>query len=148
MKKILFTLMGLLLITVSSYAQDTVVAKDSVTVATQVTEQNNAELEAQKKVEKELEKAEKERKKAEKAQKKAEKEAKKMERLAKAIGKKRKSIDKTERKIEKLQRKLSKGKSKGKLSPVDEMEMNQKIDKLKIEVVKEKNKLAKLERKQ
>ena len=147
MKRI-FTLASLLIFAVHTYAQETEVVNDSLATVSQMAEKQKKELEERKRVEKEIEKAEKERKKAEKAQKKAEKEAKKRKRLAKAIGKKRKSIDKTERKIQKLQAKLSKGKSKGKLSPVDEMEMNQKIDKLKIEVVKEKNKLAKLERKQ
>ena len=63
------------------------------------------------------------------------------------ISKKRKSIDKSEHKITKLQSKLLKQKSKGKLTSVDELEMNQKIDKIRLDIIKEKQKLAKLERK-
>ncbi|MGB5275136.1 MAG: hypothetical protein WBN39_13865 [Flavobacteriaceae bacterium] len=146
MKKIVLTVASILLINLVSHAQEAAQPKDSVSIAQAALIE--AQLKEDKRIQKEIAKAEKDRKKAEKAQKKAEKEAKKMERLANDINKKRKSIDKGDSKIVKLQNQLTKGKSRGKLSPVDEMKLNQKIEKLKMDVAKEREKLAKLERKQ
>ncbi len=146
MKKIILTVASILLLNLVTYAQKAPQPQDSTSIAQAALIE--AQLKEDKRIQKEIAKAEKERKKAEKAQKKAEKEAKKMERLAKDINKKRKSIDKGDSKIVKLQNQLTKGKSRGKLSPVDEMKLNQKIEKLKIDIAKEREKLAKLERKQ
>ena len=48
----------------------------------------------------------------------------------------------------KLEEKLIKDEAKGKLSPVDKAKLNTKIQKLKATIVKDKEKLKKLRRKQ
>lgn len=101
-----------------------------------------------KKAEKEAKKKEKQLKKAEKAKKQAEKEIKKRAKQDKIIANKRKSIAKKERDITNMENKLAKKKIKGKLTPIDEMEMNQKMDKIRLNILREKEKLSKLERKQ
>ncbi len=95
-----------------------------------------------------IEKAKKATAKAEKAQKVAEKKLRKKEKLAQAITARQKSIRQAESKVERLEDKLVKNKRKGKLSEVDEDKMNQKIDKLKTKMIRDKEKLAKLRRKQ
>ena len=140
MKKILYLLAVLILFCFSSYARDVRQAKVSSSLVNLDRNVQDRNLNAKKDTDKEL-------KKARKAKKKAEKEAKKQQRLVNNISKKRKSIDKSEHKITKLQSKLLKQKSKGKLTSVDELEMNQKIDKIRLDIIKEKQKLAKLERK-
>ncbi|TFG73633.1 MAG: hypothetical protein E4H26_09550 [Flavobacteriales bacterium] len=139
MKKIILTVTSIILLNVVSYSQEGVQSQGSKSIAQAALVEK--QLKEDKRIQKEIAKAEKDRKRAEK-------EAKKSERLAKDIDNKRRSIDKGESKIAKLQNKLTKGKSKGKLSPVDEMTLNQKIEKLKIDIAKEREKLAKLERKQ
>lgn len=89
---------------------------------------------------------EKQRKRAERATKKAAKEAKKQQQLLKAIAKKEKSIQKTERKIGKLETKLSKGQAKETLSPLDIADLKKKIDRLQIDMIADKERLATLRR--
>jgi hypothetical protein len=148
MKKLLFTLAILCCFTQFTAAQETEQVSDSVLVAQQELEKLELEKQQDLLVQKKIDKAEKARKKAEKAQKKAEKAVKKQEKLTKSIASKKKSIVKGEKKIRKLQSKLAKGKSKGKISPTDEMAINQKISKLKLGIEKDKVKLAKLQEKQ
>lgn len=103
-----------------------------------------------KKVQKKVKRAEKEAKKVEKAEKvekKLEKAAKKREDLIDDIAGKKKNIAKDERKIIKLREDMELDKIKGKLSPNDITKINKKSDKLKLGVVKDQEKLRKLERK-
>ena len=86
-------------------------------------------------------KAEKEINKAEKAQKKAEKQMKKAEKALKKQEKAQKNFDKATSKLEKTQKKYKKQKRKGKLSPADEKELLEKIEKLGEKVEKAKRKL-------
>lgn len=51
-------------------------------------------------------------------------------------------------KIGRLQSKMAKGRSKGKMTPVDELKIDQKINKLELVIAKDKEKLAELEQKQ
>jgi hypothetical protein len=158
MKKVLVTLTLVLAFSQTSFAQETQTIEqpiDSVVVAQQQMDAQMEELKAAKEKQKALAKAEKERKsvekaqkKAEKAQKKAEKAVKKQEKLVKSIHQKKKGIKKSEMKIRKLQSKLAKGRSKGKMTPVAEMKIDQKINKLELAIAKHKEKLAKLEQKQ
>lgn len=151
MKKPLLALVVLLIFVHFGNAQETTQTEqvsDSVLVSQQQVEKQKQELKEAKLVQKEIDKAEKAQKKAEKAQKKAEKAVKKQEKALKAIANKKKAIDKNERKIRKLQSKLAKGRSKGKASPVDEMKINQKINKLDLTIAKDKEKLTKLQQKQ
>lgn len=148
MKRSLFTLVFLLAFIHLGNAQDTEQVSDSVLVAQQEVEKQKQELMQAEQAQKEIAKAEKARKKAEKAQKKAEKAVKKQEKLLKGIANKKKAIDKNERKIRKFHSKLAKGRSKGKASPVDEMKINQKINKLELTITKDKEKLTKLQQKQ
>ncbi len=141
MKQFLYLIAVLVLFCFSSYARETTQVKVASSIMN--LDMDNHAIDQMTQIE-----SKKELKKARKAKKRAEKEAKKQQRLVKNINKKRKSIDKNERKIKKLQSKLLKQKTKGKLTRVDELEMNQKIDKVRIDILKEKEKLAKLERKQ
>ncbi len=109
---------------------------------------SKAEKKEQKKVEKETKKKEKEAKKTEKAKKQAEKEIKRREQYEKIITKRKKNIAKWEREIAGIENKISKKKVKGKLLPIDEMEMNQKIHKLRLNILREKDKVSKLEKRQ
>ncbi len=131
-----------------AFGQEVEQTTDSVLIAQQKLEKQKEELKATKQAQKKVDKAEKAQKKAEKAKKKAEKEIKKKEKLAKAIASKKKGIAKNESKIKKLQNKLAKAKQKGKMSSVDEMEINHKINKLELAIVKDKEKLDKLVKKQ
>ncbi len=148
MKRSITVLALFLVFSFVASAQETEQVKDSVTVVEEIYDQDALALKEEKKKQKAIAKNEKELKKAQKDQKKAEKEAKKAAKLAKAINLRRRAIDKSEIKITKLQSKVAKGKSRGKLSPVKEMEMNNKINKLRVNIAKDKEKLAKLERKQ
>ena len=101
-------------------------------------------------MQKKVKRAEKEAKKVEKAEKvekKLEKAAKKREDLIDDIAGKKKNIAKDERKIIKLREDMELDKIKGKLSPNDITKINKKSDKLKLGVVKDQEKLRKLERK-
>ena len=51
-------------------------------------------------------------------------------------------------KIGRLQSKVAKSRSKGKMTPVDELKIDQKINKLELVIAKDKEKLAELEQKQ
>jgi len=148
MKNFLITLSLVFAVAQFGNAQETEQPVDSVLIAQEQMKKLEQEIEADKAAQKEIEKAEKAQKKAEKAQKKAEKAVKKQEKLTKAIASKKKGIKKSEAKIRKLQNKMAKNKSKGKVSPVDEMEINQKINKLELSIAKDKEKLGKLQQKQ
>ncbi len=148
MKKIFLTLAVFLAFIHLGNAQEIEQASDSLLVVQQNVEKQKQELEEAKQAQEAIDKAEKAQKKAEKAQKKAEKALKKQEKLSKAIASRKKAIGKSERKIQKSQSKLAKGKSKGKVSPVKEMEINQKINKLKLTIARDKEKLIKLQQKQ
>ncbi|NNK75858.1 MAG: hypothetical protein HKP42_07325 [Maribacter sp.] len=96
---------------------------------------------------KKVEKEEKKAAKAEKELKKEEKEQRKERKLENGIVTKQRTISKNEKKVISLKQKLVKGKEKGKLSPVDIDKMNSKIDKLQLEIARDKEKLAKLMKK-
>lgn len=132
----------------SSFAQEVQVPQDSVAISA-AAEVEKMVMEKQiEEAEKAAKKAEKKAKKAEKAQKKSEKAAKKANKLAGAIVSKKKDISKEEQKIIKTQEKLNLGKVKGKFSPDEVQKLNSKIDKMKLSVLKNKERLRKLERKQ
>ncbi len=147
MKRYIPTLLAMLALHLASHAQDSGQA-DVVDLAKQERKALQKEYKETKKARKAIDRSERERKKEAKAEKKAGKEARKSEKLDGAINTKRKSIRKADSKIEKLQRKLHKEKSEGRLSAVDEAQLDQKIDRLKINRARDKEKLAKLERKQ
>ncbi|NNK19237.1 MAG: hypothetical protein HKP49_08810 [Maribacter sp.] len=96
---------------------------------------------------KKVEKEEKKAAKAEKELKKEEKEQRKERKLENGIVTKQRTISKNEKKVISLKQKLVKGKEKGKLSPVDIDKMNSKIDKIQLEITRDKEKLAKLMKK-
>lgn len=123
------------------FAQETAQVQDSIAAV-------SAKEKEAKTMQKKIDKAEKKTKKTEKAIKKAEKEAKKRKKLKKAIKSKENAIRKSERKMQKLKAKMEAGKSKGKLSPDDLIKLNKKIDKENASIIKGKQKLAKIERKQ
>jgi lipopolysaccharide export LptBFGC system permease protein LptF len=100
------------------------------------------ELKEQKMVIKKVEKEQKKAAKAEKELKKEEREQKKERKLENALVAKQRTISKNGKKVLSLQQKLAKGKEKGKLSPVDMDKLNSKIDKLQLEIAKDKEKLA------
>lgn len=102
------------------------------------------ELKEAKEAQKRIKAAEKEAKKLEKAKKKAEKQLRQKEKLLSQIDSKKRSIAKSEKKVMNLEAKVIKGDLKGKLSPVAKAKMNQKINNLKIDIAKEREKLAKL----
>ncbi|MGB5666214.1 MAG: hypothetical protein WBM53_05165 [Maribacter sp.] len=104
-------------------------------------------IKEQKAVIKKVEKQKKKAAKAEKELKKDEKKRKQEEHLDNAIKSKKKSISKNEHKLTGIQQKLMKGEEKGKLSPVDIIKMNSKIEKLISGLAKDKEKLAKLMKK-
>jgi peptidoglycan hydrolase CwlO-like protein len=141
MKKALFSFIAILIISVSSYAQETTQNGDSLSILAA------AEKEKQLVIAK-IEKAEKEAKRAQKAEEKMEKEQKRAEKLKKEIRSREKSIDKDEKNAIKLQNKIEKGKIKGTLAPVDIQKMEEKILDLNAKILKNKGKLDKLKRKQ
>ncbi len=124
-----------------SYSQETGSGVDSVLI-------KEREAKERKQIEKKIEKAEKRAKKAEKEAKKIEKEEKKRKKLEASIRSKQKSIDRDEKKMIRLEEKLLRDDAKGKLSPVDKAKLNSRIQKLKTGMVKDKEKLKKLRRKQ
>ncbi len=151
MKKLLITLTILFVFCKATYAQETVPVEGAATAGQATVAETNeviAKVNEQKKADKELKKAEKAQKKAEKSKKRADREIKKREQKSKAINKKIKSIERDEQKIAKIEAKFSKNKLKGKLSPIDELEMRQDIDKMKLNVLRDKEQLAKMQRKQ
>mgnify|MGYP003636113837 FL=1 len=144
--------------TLSSYGQETKqkseTVTDSIVLATN-TAKDAATLLRIEKAEKEAKNTIKEAKRAEKVLKRAEKEKKKLEKavrkhedLKDEIEDKKKDIIKREKKIKKYEIKLAEGQRKGKLSPVAIDKLNNKIAKENISILKGKEKLRKLERKQ
>ncbi|QWX84862.1 hypothetical protein H0I23_04255 [Cellulophaga sp. HaHaR_3_176] len=138
MRKNIFVVFAFLTVLVT-YSQETNVVKDTTIVLSNVVNDEEAL--------KRIEAAEKARKKEEKAEKKAEKEEAKVNKLKDAIASKKKDIKKSERKISSYQEKLEVGKRKGKLSPEDELKIGSKISKEKLSILKDTDKLKKLERK-
>jgi septal ring factor EnvC (AmiA/AmiB activator) len=100
-----------------------------------------AQIKESEEVAKRLEKAEKEQKKAEKERKKAEKEQKKVEKALKKKEKAQSNFEKAVKKHEDAIKKYEKLKKKGKLSPVDEEKWLKKMDDLKENIGKTKQKL-------
>lgn len=152
MKRIMIGLVAVFLLSKTANAQEATTTKEAATMviedvsdsdrmAEEVIKRKTAEEKAAKRAEDAARKAEKEKKHAEK-------ELKRREKHQDAIKKRENAIQKKEREIVKLENKITKKKIKGKLTPIDEMEMNQDIDKLKLNIMRDKDKLAKLKRSQ
>lgn len=94
-----------------------------------------------KKEQDQLKLVEKETKKLEKAQKKAKKETKRAKKKLKQQAKAKKGFDKAETKLSNAQKKYKRLKDKGKLSPVEEQDWLDKIDKLSRKADRAKKKL-------
>ncbi|MGC6431782.1 MAG: hypothetical protein ACON5F_12130 [Jejuia sp.] len=99
------------------------------------------ELAKEKAIKDKLESAEQEQKKAEKQQKRAEKKQKKAEKALRQKEKAQANYDKAISKYDNAQKKYEKLKKKGKLSPVDEANWLEKIEKFSENVTKTKRKL-------
>lgn len=93
------------------------------------------------KKEKEARKREKEIKTAESKRKKAEKKQKKAEKKLKKEIKAKKNLEKSKKNYSKAQKKYDKLKSKGKLSPEDELDWVKKLKKLEKDIQKKQSKL-------
>lgn len=143
-----------LLITQSGFAQETEQEMDSVAIvksleaekialAAQIA-QAEKEAKAAEKAEKAAERAEK---KADNALKKAEKKEKRLKDLKVDIQDKKKDIAKRESNINDMTEDMARDKIKGKLSPNDIEKINGKIEKEKLRILKDKEKLKKLEKK-
>ncbi len=98
-------------------------------------------LKEEKKLLKEEKRKEVERKNSEKKLKKEEKKRKKAEKKLKKQELAIKKLDKAKKKYKKSSEKFEKLKSKGKLSPEDELDWNKKLDKLKKDIERKKRKL-------
>lgn len=148
----LFCIPFLLLSFVVTYAQENETAKDSITNANTIAAEEliavEAAVEKAKQEAKVAKEAEKARKKEEKALKKAEKEEKKKEKLADAIVEKKSDISEDQLDIIKMESEMQRDKLKGKLSPNDITKINDRIRKRKERILKNQDKLRKLERKQ
>lgn len=105
-------------------------------------------LKEAKSIEHRIAKAERGTKKAEKARRKAEKSIKSKEKIVSQIESRKKAIAKDLKKIEKIEASISKGERKGKLSPVDIKNLNNKIAKLHNNIRVNELKLEKLYKKQ
>lgn len=138
MKKNIFFVFAFFIMVVS-YAQETEVVKDTTIVLSNVIKDEQAL--------KSIEAAEKQRKKEEKLLKKKEKEEAKRDKLKDAISSKKKDIKKCEKRIATYQEKIETGKRKGRLSPEEEIKLGDKISKEKLSILKDTDKLKKLERK-
>lgn len=138
MKKNIFFVFAFFIMVVS-YAQETEVVKDTTIVLSNVIKDEQAS--------KSIEAAEKQRKKEEKLLKKKEKEEAKRDKLKDAISSKKKDIKKSEKRIATYQEKIETGKRKGRLSPEEEIKLGDKISKEKLSILKDTDKLKKLERK-
>lgn len=154
-------LLFLFFITVSTYAQEVtvnevkyevkedVIFKDGVDVTNTLSAVEQEEikrtlserLKEEKKLLKEEKRKETERKNSEKKLKKEEKKRKKAEKKLKKQELAIKKLDKAKKKYKKSSEKFEKLKSKGKLSPEDELDWNKKLDKLKKDIERKKRKL-------
>ena len=141
MKRIIFIVILFVYTGTDAYAQEGTQVQDSVT-SDEVEEVKDA------KAIRKIEKAEKNAEKDALAKKRMVEKIEKTDKLGKSISSKKKSIAKNEKKIVKLEQKIIKGKSKDELSPLDVLDINQEIDKLKNEIVRAKEKLEKLVKKQ
>jgi septal ring factor EnvC (AmiA/AmiB activator) len=144
--RLFYAFVFFLVATPFSLAQENEVKNDSMVKVKQAEMEVKAMQEKIDQAEKEAKKAQKDAKKAEKAQKKLEKEAKKLADLKDDVSDKKKEIAKGERKINKLQEDMEVDKIKGRLSPNDIDKINKKIEKERLYLVREKEKLRKLER--
>lgn len=140
--------MTLLLIAVGTYSYGQEEAQSDSLQNLELLENESKAIQAEiEKQKKEAKKAEKEAKKEAKERKKLEKTEKKREALRNKIADKKKGISKRERKIQDLKEDMELDKIKGKLSPNDITKVNGKIEKERLAMIKDKEKLIKLEQK-
>lgn len=146
MFRLQFMTLMLFAVIIYSYGQEEV-KNDSVQNIEMLESESRAIQAEIAKQKKEARKAEKEAKKVAKERKKLEKAEKKRESLRNQIADKKREISKRERTIQDLKEDMELDKIKGKLSPNDITKINGKIEKERLALIKDKEKLLKLEQK-